>query len=160
MIYDLTEQAQIEGNLPEGFESKSLEDAKEDELYSCYYAAFLADDSQLFLEQSETERREFFDTLGFAQACNEPGSSMVLKDDQTVGFTYVVPYGETNCHISCMCVHPNCQRQGLGSFMLYFAKREAASQGYKTITIWTEPDMGAFQLYCKNGFKTMGDVTN
>jgi ribosomal protein S18 acetylase RimI-like enzyme len=139
--------------LPEGFTTRSLKKVSEDDLYPCYLAAFQAGDSQLFLKQSEIEQREFYETLAFDQARTEPGTSMILQGDRIVGFTYVVPYGESNRHISCMCVHPDCQRQGLGSFMLNYAKKEAALGGYQTITLWTEMDMGAFELYRKHGFE-------
>ena len=153
MMCHLAEQPQQEIILPAGFEIKSLADINQDDLYPCYCAAFQAGDSQLFIDQSQVERREFFDTLGFDQARNEPGSSMILKDNQIVGFTYVIPYGKANCHISCMCVHPNFQRQGLGSLMLNHVKARGTSQGYQTITLWTERTMGAFQLYDQHSFK-------
>jgi len=42
--------------------------------------------------------------------------------------------------------------------MLNFTKRQAASQGYKTISLWTKTSMGAFHLCRKNGFKIMGEA--
>jgi ribosomal protein S18 acetylase RimI-like enzyme len=51
-----------------------------------------------------------------------------------------------------MVVHPDHQRQGLGSFMVQFAKQEVAAQGHQSITLGTETSMGAFQLYRKYGF--------
>ena len=153
MIWYHKERTQEELVPPLGFDISSLKKIVQDDLYPCYFAAFQAGDSQLFFRQSEEEWRDFFDTLGFDQAQDEPGTVMLLKAGQIVGFTLVVPYGETNCHISCMCVHPNFQRQGLGSFMLNHAKVKAISQGYKSITLWTEPKMGAFRLYHQHGFK-------
>jgi len=153
MFCYLINQPQKEIVCPTGFTARSLKNAREEDLYPCYLAAFQAGDSQLFMQQSEVEQHEFYETLAFDQAQNEPGSSMMLKECQIVGFTYVVPYGETNQHISCMCVHPTCQRQGIGSYMLNHLKAKAALQGYQSITLWTEVNMGAFELYCKHGFK-------
>ena len=157
MICDLAiepaDPCREEAALPEGFTTRSLKNIREDDLYPCYLAAFQAGDSQLFMKQSGIEQHEFYQTLAFNQARNEPGSSMILQAGQIVGFTYVLPYGESNCHISCMCVHPDFQRQGLGSFMLNYAKKEAALGGHRTITLWTERHMGAFELYRKHSFK-------
>jgi ribosomal protein S18 acetylase RimI-like enzyme len=140
---------------PEGFEAQSLIDAKEDDLYRCYYLAFQAGDAQFFFDQNEDERREYFDTLGLDKARNEPGSVLILKDGAIVGFTYVLPYGEGNRHISCMCVLPEYQRQGFGTFMLRFALEKVANAGHKSITLGTDTAMGAFQLYRMNNFKVM-----
>jgi ribosomal protein S18 acetylase RimI-like enzyme len=152
MICGLSDQTQNDIELPAGFNVNALIHVQEDELYPCYLAAFRAGDSKLFFKQGQTKQREFFETLAFDQARNEPGSLVIMKEDQIIGFTYLVPYGETNRHISCMCVHPDFQRQGLGSFMLEYAKNEAYSQGYRSITLWTEAAMGAFELYRKHGF--------
>jgi len=78
---------------------------------------------------------------------------MILNDEKIAGFTFLVPYGEINRHISCMCVHPSFQRQGLGAYMLNHAQRETATCGYQSITLWTEAAMGAYQLYIQHGFK-------
>jgi ribosomal protein S18 acetylase RimI-like enzyme len=138
---------------PTGFTARSLEYYSEDDLYSCYLAAFQAGDSKFFKQQCKKEQREFYETLAFEQARNEPGSSMILKGEQIVGFTFAIPYGEGNCHISCMCVHPSFQRQGLGTYMLSHAQMAATAAGCQTMTLWTEAAMGAYQLYIQHGFK-------
>ena len=156
MVYHLTEEPQPQMQFPDDYEIRALSNIHQDRLYPCYSAAFQTGDSQLFMEQNPAERREFFNTLGFDQARCEPGSSMILKDTQIVGFTFVLPYGETNCHISCMVVHPDCQRQGLGAFMVAYAKEKAAAQGYRSITLGTDTSMAAFQLYRRCGFEIQG----
>ena len=37
--------------------------------------------------------------------------------------------------------------------MLENAKKLASEEGYQSITLWTEREMGAFELYRKHGFK-------
>ncbi len=160
MICQLAEQPQTEILIPTGFEVQSLKDADDAALYQCYYAAFSAGDAAFFFEQSETERCEYFNTLCFEEACNEPGSSVILKGGEIIGFTYVIPYGKGNCHISCMCIHPDFQRQGLGEFMLLYAMQEIAAQGNISITLGTDTNMAAFQLYRKFGFKIKEDQSN
>jgi len=153
MTCTLAEHTRREIVCPAGFTAKSLENSREDDLYPCYLAAFQGGDSKLFMQQREGEQREFYETLAFEQARNDSCSSMILKDEQIVGFTYVLPYGEKNQHISCMCVHPSFQRQGLGAYMLNHAQSAAALQGLQSMTLWTEVEMGAYQLYIKHGFK-------
>jgi ribosomal protein S18 acetylase RimI-like enzyme len=153
MICHLKETRLKDIPLPEAYEIRSLKDIHPDDIYPCYLAAFQAGDHPFFQQQYDAEKRDFFDSLGFDQAKNMPESSLILKYNQIAGFTLIVPYGETNCHISCMCVHPDDQQQGLGAFMLKQAINTATLQGYKTITLWTETAMGAFQLYLKHGFE-------
>ncbi len=154
MICNLAEQNPEIVSLAE-FRARPLHEAQADDLYQCYHASFSNSDATFFFEQSEKERREYFDSLGLAEAKDEPASLLLLKKDQIVGFTMVLPYGEGNRHISCMCVRPESRRQGLGEFMLRFAMQKARAQGLKTITLGTGTSMGAFQLYLKNGFQVI-----
>jgi len=153
MICHLGEGSGMEVALPEGYEFGTLDGVWEDDLYPCYYAAFQAGDARFFFDQSEEERQAYFDTLCLDEARSEPGSSLILRDGGIAGFTYVLPYGETNRHISCMCVRPDDQRRGLGKFMLSHAMQEVAAQGHKSITLGTDTDMVAFHFYRKYGFK-------
>jgi len=152
MICHLNDKSNVEVKYPEGFEVQSLSSADESDLYQCYYKAFRDGDAHFFFEQSEDERRDFFNELELAQARDEPGSVVIRKDGSVIAFTYVIPYGDKNRHISCMVVHPNYQRQGLGAFMVQFAKQEVAAQGHHSITLGTDTNMGAYQLYRKYGF--------
>ena len=152
MICQLNVNSDNKVEIPPGYEVQSLSSAEEDELYQCYYDAFKAGDAGFFFEQSETDRLEYFEELELAQAKNEPGSVVIREDGKVIAFTYVIPYGDKNCHISCMVVHPDYQRQGLGAFMVEYAKQEVAAQGYESMTLGTDTNMGAFQLYRKYGF--------
>jgi len=152
MICDLTEQAIIEPLLPKGFETQPLSQASKDDLYRCYTNAFSAGDAQFFIDQGEQERRDYFDSLGYKEALNEPSSVALMKDQQLIGFSFVLPYGKANCHICCMCNEPGCRRRGLGEFLLHIAMNQAALKGVKTITLGTDTSMAAYELYKKNGF--------
>lgn len=155
MTCKLMDCADQKRQLPAGYMTRSLAEFHEDDLYSCYLAAFRTGDSLLFSKQNPAEQREFYESLAFEQARETAGSSLLLSGNAIVGFTFLLPYGEGNRRISCMCVHPEHQRQGLGAFMLQLAQQEALRQGTQTITLWTEVEMGAFALYRKYGF----DVT-
>lgn len=153
MVCHLSEQNIVEAMPPQGLQVKHLSRVDEDDLYPCYYAAFQAGDAQFFFEQGEKERREYFDTLGLEAALKEAASLALVRGRRLVGFVYVLPYGEGNCHISCMCVHPGFQRRGLGQLLLRLAMNQAAQEGYRTMSLGTSTSMGAFQLYRQHGFE-------
>lgn len=145
---------------PAGFALKPLSQASPAELFQCYYEAFNTGDAQFFFDQDEQERREYFDTLGYEEALNEPASVILLQDQQLVGFAFVLPYGAANCHISCMCVAAEWRGRGLGELILHAIMHQAVQQGCQTITLGTDIHMRAYELYRKNGFVvTEGSVT-
>lgn len=152
MACDLSQLAGLNVVVPPDLIVRPLAEAGVEEIYRCYVAAFSVGDAQFFYSQNETEKRAFFDTLGRERALPEAASHILRQGSRLVGFAYVLPYGEGNCHISCMCVHPDFQGQGLGKLSLQIIQKRAAAQGYKTITLGTETEMRAFQLYRKYGF--------
>lgn len=152
MICDLEQYPVKDLNVPPGIEIKPLADADLEEIYRCYVAAFSKGDAQFFFSQTEAEKRDFFDSLGRERAIHEEASHSLVQDSRLVGFAYVLPYREANCHISCMCIYPDFQGQGLGKLSLQVIQKRATEQGYKTITLGTEVEMRAFKLYQKYGF--------
>lgn len=151
MICDL---ADVDGlaEVPPGIEVVPLGDVDVADLYVEYVRAFSAGDAEFFPAQDEAERREFFDTLGLEKAVKDGASHALRSQDGLIGFTYVLPYGDTNRHISCMVIRPELQGQGLGKVMLGIAQQRAGSDGAKTMTLGTETAMRAYHLYRKHGF--------
>lgn len=137
----------------------SIEDFRMDELYSCYYSAFKEEKLWYFMEQNEEEKRAYFDEL--ASMDLDSMSSLVLKKDQRiVGLTFVIPYGDdTNRHLTCICVHPEFGRRGLGRFLLQENQKRAAQQGCKTMTLYTDYGIRAYDLYVKNGWEVVETYT-
>ncbi len=152
MICDLKQCPVKNLNVPPDVVIKPLADADPEEIYRCYVAAFSKGDAQFFFRQTEAEKRDFFNTLGRESAIQEDASHILMQGSRLMGFAYVLPYGEANYHISCMCIHPDFQGRGLGKLSLKFIQKNAAKQGYKTITLGTETEMRAFKLYQKYGF--------
>lgn len=155
MLCRLTEQTLPKQSQPEGFVVEQISHVSKEALFECYYNAFSSGDAKFFFAQSEEEKREYFESLGYEAALNEPASLALMKDQQLVGFSLVLPYGDANCHISCMCIEPAFRRQGLGEFMLHTIMQNAPMQGYQTISLGTDTSMAAFKLYEKNGFNVM-----
>ena len=148
MVCDLA-AVDVGSEAPSGIDIVPLGEIDIDDLYTEYTRAFAAGDAAFFFTQSEAERRDYFDTLGLEQAVDDPASHARLDGDELVGFTYVLPYGDANRHISCMVVRPELQDQGLGKLMLATAQRRAAFDGAKTMTLGTETAMRAYHLYRK-----------
>lgn len=153
MVCNLSKQTQEDVTPPAGVSIRPLRAADEDQLYACYYAAFAAGDAKFFFDQEEQERKEFFGTLGRPEALDQPASATLWQDGQLIGFAYVLPYGRNNCHISCMCVHPDFRRRGLGELLLRHIMQGATGHGYLTISLGTETEMAAYRLYRKHGFR-------
>jgi ribosomal protein S18 acetylase RimI-like enzyme len=159
MICHLAGWADQDISVPPALEIRPLRDAPVEQLYRCYHQAFSAGDASFFFQQDEREKREFFDTLGLEEAVGEKASLFFAQNRRMVGFSFVLPYGEGNCHISCMCIHPDFMSQGLGKSLLQLIKKRALQQGYKTITLGTDVNMRAFQLYRKHGFEVTSGST-
>ncbi|MFX0065124.1 MAG: GNAT family N-acetyltransferase [Candidatus Hermodarchaeota archaeon] len=160
MTCNLVKHAITDVMIPSGFEIKQIRAVSKNALYQCYYDAFKTGDAQFFFYQTEKERREFFNKLTSSDALNDVNSLVLMKDQQLIGFVYTIPYGEKKRNISCMCIHPDFWGRKLGKFLLLLVMKRAALQGHRIMTLGTEPDMRAFQLYRKNGFKvTSGEIT-
>jgi GNAT superfamily N-acetyltransferase len=153
MICHLSEQAVANISMPAGFRVKQVCELSEDALYQCYYAAFNAGKAQFFFNQSENERRAYFNTLGIRGSLNDEASLALMKDQQIVGFTFTLPYGEGNLHLSCNCIHPKFGQQGYGKLLLQLTMKKAAQLGIRTMTLLTDTEIRAFELYRKNGWK-------
>lgn len=124
-----------------------------EDLYGCYTAAFLQGDAQFYHLQDEAERRRYFDEeLGFPEVLSNPASFAYWNDDELIGFALVMPYREANYHISCMCLLPAYQGLGLGKAMLNRIKNIALENGCRSLSLGTEPEMKAYQLYRNHGF--------
>ena len=153
MVCTLSDEIRV--TLPEGFKINHTSDVDEDDLYMCYYHAFSAGEAQFFFDQTEDEKRKFFSELASTGTMDEE-CSLVLMKEQVVGFTYVVQYGkEGNCHLNLICIHPDFQGLRLGEMLLRLTMRKAARQ-YETMTLYTEADTSALELYRACGFKKGG----
>lgn len=158
MQCELFEQKIDQVMIPEDFEIKQLKMLNHEDIYRCYYDAFNTGQSPFFFEQSETEKRDYFDTLLTEITLNEEASLAILKGNQLVGFTLVAPiFGETNKHLNCICIHPDFRKKGLGRNLLAATMKKIVKQGNRTMTLYTDVfNTRGIDLYQKNGFKEGG----
>lgn len=116
--------------------------------YACYTASFAAGEATFYHHQTPTERRAFYDDL----RSTDPSSLALLDGETLLGFSYVLYSLPPNCHLSCLCLHPRAQGQGLGTALLRLTINAALEVGYQTMTLRTERDTAAHRLYLRHGF--------
>lgn len=129
-------------------------------LYGIYIDSFLTGDARFFALQNEEERSRYYqEELGFPEVLDNPASFAVTSNGGVVGFTLVLASSDRNYHISCMCLLPEYRCQGIGKAMLQQIKDIALENGCRTLTLGTEPEMKAYQLYLDNGFRVIAEHT-
>lgn len=138
--------------LKNGYSFKRVSEFDEEEIYKCYLNAFSEGDARFFAYQGEQEKREYFNSLSEPDVLYEDSSIVLMFKNQIIGFSYVLKFEEENHHISCMCILPEFQGNGLGKYLLFYIMNKVYDDNAKTITLGTETDMKAFKLYEKYGF--------
>jgi len=142
--------------IPSHYRVKALIDADENELYQCYYRVFSTGQDRFFLDQTDAERRAFFDqTFNRSEPLNADTSFALMKDQQIIGFSLVRPtHGEGNCHLWMFGIHPDYRRRRLGKSLLQLIMETSAQDGFKTMSLACElSNVPAYELYRGQGFK-------
>ena len=145
-----------DARFPSDYETKSLTETDEDELYGCYHGTFSTGQDRFFFNQTEPERRAFFNQIfDRYEPLNKQTSLVLLKDHHIVGFSLVRPtHGEGNCHIWMLGVDPNHRRKGLGKSLLRLIMKRSAHEGFRTMSLGCElGNQVARKLYGSHGFK-------
>ena len=135
-----------------------LQERNINEIYSCYHEAFNSGISKFFYNQTELEKRNYFESLVTEESKREKGSLVLLKDGQFVGFTSVIPlFGDKNQHLMCICIHPSYRHQGLGEILLAQCMARVAQEGNLSMTLYTDSkNTQALRLYRTNNFQEGG----
>lgn len=143
-------------HIPSDFEVKLLTETDEDELYQCYYQTFNTGQDRFFFDQTDAEKRVFFNqTFSRLQPLNEETSLALTKNRQIIGFSLVRPtHGEGNCHLWMFGIHPDYRRKGLGKSLLQLIMKKSAQHGSRTMSLACElNNIPAYKLYRGQGFK-------
>ncbi len=152
MVYDIYLREIPKLIIPKEFSMKLVNDMEENEIYQCYTKSFESGDAKFFAYQTKNERLEYFHTLYEPDISNRDASVALMKDNMIIGFSYVLEFDKNSRHISCMCIHPDFRGKGLGKLLLVKIINVTSKQGAKYITLGTETEMRAFNLYRNNGF--------
>ena len=156
MRYVLSEFNFEDAHIPSNFEIKSLTETDEDELYKCYYLIFNTGQDRFFFDQTDSEKRAFFNqTFNRMQPLSEETSLALTKNRQIIGFSLVRPtHGEGNSHLWMFGIHPDYRRKGLGKSFLQLIMKKAAQYGSRTMSLACElNNIPAYKLYRGQGFK-------
>jgi ribosomal protein S18 acetylase RimI-like enzyme len=133
-----------------------LLDAADDALYQTYYEIFRTGQDRFFFDQTESERRAFFDeTFDRSEPLNADTSLILKKDQQLIGFSLIRPtHGPENVHLWMLGIHPQHRRQGLAKGLLRLLLLKSKEKGYQTMSLACEPqNQAAYSLYHTHGFQ-------
>jgi ribosomal-protein-alanine N-acetyltransferase len=89
-------------------------------------------------------------------AVDGPPPLYVVEDGAVVGYTIVVPDGETVAYAPEFAVHPDTRREGYGTRLLRFLRGKLAAAGYDQLRVTVRvSDDGARGFYAANGFERL-----
>jgi ribosomal protein S18 acetylase RimI-like enzyme len=144
-------------SLQNGLEIKSLKNHNKNQVYDCFYQAFLNGEDRSFLGRTQAQRREMFEEyFGDSEKLNEEASLILLQDDQVIGFSIFQtrPYINDE-HMALLCIHPDHQGKSLGKQLLSHSLSKVVPQKNRPVSLGVDVDnVAAFKLYQKLGFET------
>ncbi|ANT64889.1 GNAT family N-acetyltransferase [Prosthecochloris sp. CIB 2401] len=122
--------------------------------------------AELFRQEKEFMPRRDLQETGLEMIINNPGTGTVLVAEPRQGdlagmlvllYTVSTALGGKAMLLEDMVVAPAWRRQGVGSALVSHACRYAAQNGFKRITLLTDPDnAAAHHLYERHGFRSSG----
>jgi len=97
-------------------------------------------------------------TVGIFRDCLRVGySCWVYEDNGTVIAHGIVMLSGAEAHVLNLCVHPDCQRRGVGRLMLNHLTQTSRESGADTILLEVrQSNIIAMQLYLSAGFHELG----
>ncbi|MFX0185424.1 MAG: GNAT family N-acetyltransferase [Candidatus Hodarchaeota archaeon] len=156
MLRNLSENDISELNLPEIFETKSVKETKDSKLYKCYYEAFIQGKDRMFQNQTDKERKDYFDDYYSRSKPYIEEASLIIRKKghlDILGFSLVRPR-EDDAHVALIVIHPKYQRRNLGKMLLKLIIKKSAKRGFKTISLGVDSqNTPALKLYLNNGFQ-------
>jgi ribosomal protein S18 acetylase RimI-like enzyme len=160
MTRNLSESDNTEIIIPQTFETKSILEIDDKELYKCYYKAFLKTPDRTFQDQTEDERLEYFHNYFSKSKPLIKEASLVLKktkSHQILGVTLVRPRGE-DAHLALLAIHPSYQGRKLGGLLIRLILKTVFQQGFKTISLGVDVKNPSIRIYGKFGFETKSHI--
>jgi ribosomal protein S18 acetylase RimI-like enzyme len=143
-------------DIPTEYLLRPLLDFDDEVIYTIYHEVYSASQNQFFLDQSEEERRAFFDEdFSRDDPFNEDTSLILLKEKDPIGFSLMRPtHGPDNVHLWKFGIHKHYRRRGLGKGLLRLIMGRSSNHGLKTMSLGVEPNnTPAYTLYLSHGFK-------
>jgi ribosomal protein S18 acetylase RimI-like enzyme len=145
-----------DSRIPSQYTISPLSETDYDELYKCYFEIFRTGQDRFFFDQTDAERRAYFESIfDKSEPLNSETSLVLLDDKQIIGFSLVRPtHGEGNVHLWMFGIHPGYRRRGLGKATLRYCIWKSRQQGFRTMSLGCEPiNQPAYKLYISHGFR-------
>lgn len=161
MQKNLSESDMTYINFPATYETKSITKMPDDELYNCYYEAFIQGKDRMFLDQTEKERRDYFDDYYSRSKPFITKASMVLvrKDNQEIVGVSLLRPRDDDAHLALLAIHPKYQGKKLGKLMMRLVMKRVFNDKFQTISLGVDKEnLPALQLYLKLGFETKSRI--
>ncbi len=161
MMFELSEYEEEIIELPSGYTTILLREADKEDLYSCFYETFKHGHSPFFFDQSEREKREYFEATTSTEALDEESTIAVLKGKHAVGFSFARPYGTPgNYLVEWIGVHPEHRRRGLGQYIVKHIANVAKQKKFSTMSLsCAKGNTRGYALYSKLGWYDDGGET-
>ena len=156
MEADLKQLALALPDVTDSLTLRSLAEVSNDTLWPSYDAAFKAGSDRRYAQQSETQRRENFETFYSREVPYDPEASLVLYDGEAiVGFIKIDIISE-GTYVHGIAVVPEYRGQGLAKYILGTSLRRAAANQHEKMILEVDIDnQAAVGLYQSQGFKTV-----
>jgi ribosomal protein S18 acetylase RimI-like enzyme len=145
------------GFLKDGFHIESFTIQDKDEVYRCFYDAFINGNDHSFLKRTEGSRRVMFDKyFDDPENINKEASLILSKQGFVVGFcVFKTRPNVGDEHLVLLCIHPDHQREGLGTQLLSFSISKISQTKRDLISLGVDiNNFAALKLYRKLGFQT------
>ncbi|MHA1576196.1 MAG: GNAT family N-acetyltransferase [Candidatus Thorarchaeota archaeon] len=162
MVCDLKSYIPKTIELPSGYTMIPLSQRTNDEIYPSYYASFITGNDPRFQEQTDQQRRSFFDDMfDRSKEMIEESSLLLIHNKEIVGHLRVTASGK-DCYINGIGIHPEHRRKGLGRIIMGTSLHNAAKLGVESMILEVDVDnKTAIGLYEKVGFvKTKGSISH
>jgi ribosomal protein S18 acetylase RimI-like enzyme len=142
--------------LPDSMYTKSLTEVANDELWPDYDRAFSVGSDRMYLDESEAQRREIFNSFFSRKVPIDEDVSIVLFDGEKI-----VSFVKIDIHSDSVFVHgvgvvPEYSGQGFAKYVLGTSMIRAAENGHSLMKLEVDIDnKKAIGLYERLGFKHM-----
>ncbi|MFX1482943.1 MAG: GNAT family N-acetyltransferase [Promethearchaeota archaeon] len=161
MMFQLADYEPMDLSLPQGYELVPIRDADYEAVYSCFYETFSHGQSPFFFDQSDAERRTYFETWSSPESIESDATIAVVRGNDVVAFSFARPYGmQGNYLVEWIGVHPDHRRRGLGKYLMMHVANVAKDGGYDTMSLsCATGNTRAYALYTKLGWYDDGGET-
>jgi ribosomal protein S18 acetylase RimI-like enzyme len=146
---------------PQGYTMVPIREADYETVYSCFYETFSQGQSPFFFDQSDTERRTYFETWLNPESLETDATIALMHGDEVVAFSFARPYGiPGNYLVEWIGVHPDHRKRGLGEFLMKHIANVAKDRGFETMSLsCATTNTRGYALYTKLGWYDDGGET-